>query len=62
MASFLEKQGYRAYALKGGYMAWLRAGYPVERKVATAALPAAALCPECNQPGEAHAAESDAQP
>ncbi len=59
MASFLEKHGYSAYALKGGYMAWLRAGYPVARKEATAALPAAALCPECSQPAEAHAGEHD---
>jgi hypothetical protein len=59
VASFLEKHGYRAYALKGGYMAWLRAGYPVARKEATAALPAAALCPECGQPAEAHAGEHD---
>jgi 3-mercaptopyruvate sulfurtransferase SseA len=59
VASFLEKHGYRAYALQGGYMAWLRAGYPVERKEATAALPAAALCPECDQPLATHASETD---
>jgi 3-mercaptopyruvate sulfurtransferase SseA len=60
VASFLEKQGQRAFALKGGYMAWLRAGYPVERKTATAALPARALCPECDQPTETHAGENEA--
>ena len=58
MASFLEKHGYRAFALKGGYMAWLRAGYPIERKQATAAMPASALCPDCNEPVEAHVAEA----
>lgn len=36
-------------------MAWYRAGYPVERKEATAALPVEALCPECGEPVETHA-------
>ena len=54
MASFLEKQGYRAFALKGGYMAWYKAGYPIERKDATVALPMEAFCPECGEPNETH--------
>jgi hypothetical protein len=36
VASFLVKQGYRAFALRGGYLAWFKAGYPIERKEATA--------------------------
>jgi hypothetical protein len=55
VASFLIKQGYHAFALGGGYMAWYKAGYPIARKEATAALPAAALCPDCGQPIETHA-------
>jgi len=55
VASILEKKGYRAFALTGGYMAWYRAGYPIERKEATAALPAEALCPECGEPLATHA-------
>ena len=54
MASFLVKQGYRAFALVGGYMAWYKAGYPIEWKEATAALPLEALCPECGQPAKTH--------
>lgn len=54
MARFLEMRGYRAFALVGGYLAWHRAGYPIVRKEATAALPAQALCPECGLPAEAH--------
>jgi hypothetical protein len=54
VASILEKKGYRAFALIGGYMAWYRAGYPIKRKEATAALPAEALCPECGEPLATH--------
>jgi len=54
VASFLEKKGLRAFALKGGYMAWLKAGYPVERKVATKAMPLQMACPECGKPLEDH--------
>ncbi len=35
-------------------MAWYRAGYPIERKEATAALPVEALCPECGEPIATH--------
>jgi hypothetical protein len=54
VALFLEKQGYRAFALKCGYMAWYKAGYPIERKEATAALPVEALCLDCGEPLESH--------
>lgn len=57
MAQFLEKRGYRVFALVGGFVAWYRAGYPIVRKQATAALPAQALCPECGLPAEAHIAD-----
>ena len=61
MASFLEKQGYRAFALKGGYMAWYTAGYPIERKESTAALPVEALCRDCGEPIKAHTTGEAAQ-
>ena len=54
MASFLQKQGYRAFALIGGYMAWYNAGYPIQRKEATAAVPLQRLCPDCGEPIETH--------
>ena len=54
MAQFLNKQGFNAYALTGGYMGWYKAGYPIERKQATAALPLKALCPDCGEPLETH--------
>ena len=59
MASFLENQGYRALALIGGYMAWYKAGYPIERKEATAALPLEALCPDCGEPLATHAGHDE---
>ena len=63
MASFLEKQGYRAFALEGGYLAWYKAGYPIERKEATAALPWEMVCPDCGEPLKDHASrESSAAP
>jgi hypothetical protein len=55
VASFLEKQGFRAFALKGGYLAWLKAGYPIDSKVATRAMPLKMICPECGAPLESHA-------
>jgi hypothetical protein len=54
VASFLEKQGFQAFALKGGYMAWLKAGYPIDRKEATKAMPLERICPECGGPLENH--------
>lgn len=54
MATYLEKQGLRAYALRGGYMAWYKAGYPIQRKQATAAVPLERICPDCGEPLESH--------
>jgi hypothetical protein len=59
VASYLVKQGYRAYALIGGYMAWYRAGYPIARKQATATMPLEKMCPECGRPLSEHAAGED---
>ena len=59
MASFLEGKGFRAFALMGGYMAWYRAGYPIQRKEATAAMPLKMMCPECGQPIETHVSEEE---
>jgi hypothetical protein len=53
-------QGYRAYALRGGYMAWYQAGYPIERKTATAAMPLKRMCPECGSPVEEHPSQESA--
>jgi hypothetical protein len=55
VASFLTSQGYQAFALQGGYMAWYKAGYPIARKQATAALPWEMVCPDCGEPLEKHA-------
>jgi len=35
-------------------IAWLKAGYPIDRKVATQAMPSAMVCPECGAPLESH--------
>jgi rhodanese-related sulfurtransferase len=32
VAFFLRKQGYEAYAIRGGLEAWREAGYPLEEK------------------------------
>ena len=40
-------------------MAWYKAGNPIERKEATAALPVEALCPECGEPMETHSSHED---
>jgi rhodanese-related sulfurtransferase len=32
VAQILREHGYRAYALRGGFNAWMGAGYPVEEK------------------------------
>ena len=47
MAQFLREQGYEAFALKGGYLAWKAAGYPLESKEIEVATTIADVCPEC---------------
>ena len=59
MASYLTKQGFQAYALTGGYMAWYKAGYPIQRKQASAALRLEMVCPDCDEPLRTHAHEED---
>ena len=58
MALFLRENGYRAWALTGGYQAWREAGYPIDSKVVEIARRADELCPECDRPLSDHAAES----
>jgi hypothetical protein len=40
-------------------MAWYRAGYPIARKQATAAMPLEKMCPECGRPISEHSAGED---
>jgi hypothetical protein len=40
-------------------MAWYKAGFPIERKEATAAMPVEMVCPECGEPIETHGSEQD---
>jgi hypothetical protein len=54
VAQVLERQGYHAWALKGGSAAWRVAGYPVEAKQAGPTPPETALCPTCGKPLQAH--------
>ncbi len=58
MAQFLREQGYRAHALKGGYMAWRDAGYPLEPKEVELATSVEDVCPECGRPMAEHLAEA----
>ena len=58
MALFLRDNGYRAWALTGGYQAWREAGYPIDSKVAELARQPDELCPECERPLSDHAPAS----
>ncbi len=60
MAAFLNDMGYHAYALKGGFMAWERAGYPIEAKEAEE-IPTGTLCSECGEPVETHNSHRNAE-
>ena len=55
MALFLRENGYRAWALTGGYSAWRQAGHPIESK-ATETKRTDEMCPECGQPWSDHVA------
>ena len=54
MAQYLREQGYRAYALRGGFDAWVRAGLPTDPKSAAPRRTAADVCPDCGRPLSAH--------
>ena len=54
MALSLRRQGYRAYALKGGLDAWIEAGYPTEPKQAERGRTVADVCPDCGEPVGSH--------
>jgi 3-mercaptopyruvate sulfurtransferase SseA len=55
VALLLRDNGYRAWALTGGYSAWREAGYPTDSKVAEMARRPEDVCPECNRPWREHA-------
>jgi 3-mercaptopyruvate sulfurtransferase SseA len=54
VALFLTRQGYRAFALKGGYQAWRNARYPMESKEVETITKPSDICPECGLPMSAH--------
>ncbi len=56
MALLLRDNGYRAWALTGGYWAWREAGHPVDSKAAEMARRPDEVCPECERPWSDHAA------
>jgi 3-mercaptopyruvate sulfurtransferase SseA len=58
VALFLRDNGYRAWALTGGYRAWREAGYPIDSKAAEMSRRPEELCPECGRPWSAHATAS----
>jgi 3-mercaptopyruvate sulfurtransferase SseA len=55
VAQFLRGQGYRAYALRGGFDAWAQAGLPTDPKTAERGRTVADVCPECHGAMSAHA-------
>jgi len=54
VAQFLREQGYRAYALRGGFDAWIQAGLPTEPKAVESGRPLPDLCPDCGAPMSSH--------
>jgi hypothetical protein len=44
----LRDQGFRAFAIKGGFLAWKQAGLPLEPKEFEQAA-AGQVCPECGR-------------
>jgi len=49
VAQDLRGQGYRAYALEGGFAAWRDAGSPIEPKEAELDRTVEDVCPECHR-------------
>jgi hypothetical protein len=52
----LRNRGYRAWALLGGYAAWVEAGFPIEEKADEMERQLEGSCPECGRPWAEHAA------
>ena len=51
----LREQGTQAWALRGGFAAWQRAGYPTEPKAVEMTTQVQDVCPECGRPMAEHA-------
>jgi 3-mercaptopyruvate sulfurtransferase SseA len=56
VAQFLRRQGYDAYALRGGLDAWVQAGLPTDPKTAEQGRTVAEVCPECGGAMTSHGA------
>lgn len=54
MAQFLRGQGYRSYALRGGFDAWVQDGLPTEPKAKEQGRTVADVCPDCGATMSAH--------
>ena len=50
----LRREGYRAYALTGGFAAWQRAGYPTQPTETELGRTVENVCPECARPMNDH--------
>jgi 3-mercaptopyruvate sulfurtransferase SseA len=54
VAQQLRRQGYRAYAIRGGLDAWIDAGLPTEPKAVETRRTITDVCPDCGQPMSVH--------
>jgi 3-mercaptopyruvate sulfurtransferase SseA len=54
VAQYLRDQGYQAYALRGGFDAWVRAGLPTDPKKVESRRVVAGVCPDCGRPMSEH--------
>ncbi len=54
MALFLRERGYKAWALKGGFQAWVEAGFPLQAKKAEIETSLLDICPQCKAPLQDH--------
>lgn len=54
MALFLRNEGFRAYAIRGGFMGWRDAGYPLEPKAVEVMASIDDVCAECGRPMSEH--------
>jgi type IV secretory pathway TrbD component len=52
----LRDKGFLAVALKGGFQAWIHAGFAVETKAVEQATTVGQVCRECGRPLTEHVA------